>query len=44
MLEGVGAFGYTRAFCVGSNENAGFEDLGGYVLLREVHSCGSTNG
>ena len=43
MYDVVGALGYNRAFWVGSNEDAGVEDLGDYVLSRELHSCGSTN-
>ena len=40
---GMRVLGYIRAFWVGSDGDAGVEDLGGCIFLRRVHSCGSTN-
>ena len=42
-MMGLEILGYMRVFWVGSNEDAGVEDLGGYVFLRELHSCSSMN-
>ena len=43
MCDGLGNSGLHKGFGVGSDGDAGVEDLGGCMFLREGHSCGGTN-
>ena len=42
-MMGLEILGYIRAIRVGSDEDAGVEDLGGHVFSRVLHSCSSVN-